>query len=173
MTIDGQEVTVIITDKDTLLIADLGDISITSKRTFASKEEYALYNRYRRYANVVYPYATDAIRIFKELEQVTKDMKPRQQRKHIRRLQKELKDEFELPLKNLTKTQGRILIHMIEKELNTPMYYLLKELKNGVTASYWGTAGRLYGYNLKRGYVVGDDPILDIVLEDFDINRGN
>ncbi len=173
ITINGQVVTAIITEHDTLYIADLGDVSITSKRHFESKDEYDLYMRYRRYANKVYPYAVDAIRIFRELEDVTSTMKRGEQRKHIRRLQKELKDQFEDPLKNLSRTQGRILVHMIEKELQTPMYFLIKDLRNGFTASYWHTAGKLYGYNLRKGYVVGEDAILDIVLEDFDISHKN
>lgn len=169
--IDGQVVTAIITEDDTLYIAELDDVSVTSKRHFGSKDEYALYMRYRRYANKVYPYAVDAIRIFRELEEVMQTMKPREQRKHIRRLQKELKEQFEDPLKNLSRTQGRILVHMIEKELQTPMYFLIKDLKNGMTATYWHTAGKLYGYNLRKGYIIGEDPILDIVLEDFDISH--
>ena len=171
ITINGQVVTAIITEHDTLYIADLGDVSVTSKRHFKSKDEYALYMRYRRYANKVYPYAVDAIRIFRELEEITRTMKPRDQRKHIRRLQKELKDQFEDPLKNLSRTQGRILVHMIEKELQIPMFFLIKDLKNGLTANYWNTAGKLYGYNLRKGYIIGEDPILDIVLEDFDISH--
>lgn len=173
ITINGQVVTAIITEDDTLYIADLGDVSVTSKRHFKSKEEYDLYLRYRRYANKVYPYAVDAIRIFRELEVITGTLKPKDQRKHIRRLQKELKDQFEDPLKNLSRTQGRILVHMIEKELQTPMYFLIKDLRNGLTAGYWNTAGKLYGYNLRNGYVIGEDPILDIILEDFDITHRN
>ncbi len=169
--IDGQVVTAVITEEDTLYIAELGDVSVTSKRHFKDKNEYALYLRYRRYANKVYPYAVDAIRIFRELEEVTQSMKKGRQRKHIRRLQKELKDEFEEPLKNLSKTQGRILVHMIEKELCTPLYFLIKDLKGGLSATYWSTAGMLYGYHLRKGYIVGEDPVLDIVLEDFDISH--
>ncbi len=169
--VDGEIVTAIITEGDTLYIAELGDVRITSKRKFNSKEEYALYLRYRRYANKVYPYAVDAIRIFRELEEITHSMKRRHKRKHIRRLQRELKDEFQDPLKKLSKTQGKILVHMIEKELDKPMFYLIKGLKGGVTANYWNTAGKLYGYHLRKGYVVGEDAIMDIVLEDFDITH--
>jgi len=169
--IDGQVVTAIITEDDTLYIADLGDVSITSKRKFASKKEYALYLRYRRYANKVFPYAVKAIRIFREVEDITSNMKPRHQRKHIRRLQRELKSEFEEPLKTLSKTQGKILVHMIEKELCQPLFYLIKGLKGGLTANYWNTAGKLYGYHLRKGYIVGEDPVMDLVLDDFNITH--
>ncbi|NND07576.1 MAG: DUF4294 domain-containing protein [Saprospiraceae bacterium] len=169
--IDGQVVTAIITDDDTLYVAELDDVSITSKRKFASREEEALYRRYRRYATKVYPYAVKAIRVFRDVEEVTKEMSKRKQRRHLRKLQKELKKEFEDPLKSLSKTQGRILVHMIERELETPLHFLIKELKGGLTATYWSTAGSFFGYHLKRGYIQGEDPIMDIVLADFDVTH--
>ncbi len=169
--INGEVVTAIITEDDTLYMAELDDVSITSKRRFKSREEEALYRRYRRYANKVYPYAVKAIRVFRELEEVRNSMSRRRQRKHTRKLQRALKKEFEDPLRKLSKTQGRILVHMIERELNSPLHYLIKDLKGGLTATYWSTTGSLFGYHLKKGYIKGEDPIMDIVLADFDVTH--
>ncbi len=155
---------------DTLIVADLENVSISSLRSFGDPDEFRRYRRYRQYAAKVYPYAVEAIRIFRELEASTEEMNNRQRRKHIKRLQKELKEEFEDPLKRLTRTQGMILIKMIEKELDTPMYFLIRDLRNGLTASYWNNASRLYGYDLKEGYIPKADPILDAVLNDLDIS---
>lgn len=155
---------------DTIIMASLDDVSISSMRMFDSPDDLNTYRRYRRYAYQVYPYATEAIKIFREVEYATNNMKDRKRRKYIRQLQKDLKDEFEDPLKKLTKTQGLILFKMIEKELDTSMFDLLKDLKGGLSASYWGTLGRLYGHHLKDGYVRGEDEILDLVLDDLDIS---
>ena len=172
ISLGGEIVTAMITDDgDTLLFADIEDIYISSPRTFKNRQEEFLYNRYRRYAAIVYPYAAEGIRIFREVEDATENMSSRKRRRTIKRLQKELKKEFKKPLKNLTKTQGRILVKMIERELDRPFYDLLKDLRGGITATYWQTLGRMYGYNLKEGYIVGDDPILDIVLLDFNISK--
>jgi len=54
--------------------------------------------------------------------------------------------------------------------LDVPIYEVIKELKGGATATYWSTLGKLYGYTLKDKYEPGKDPILDLVLQDFDIN---
>lgn len=155
---------------DTLILASLDDVTVSTPRSFNSDEEYRRFRRYRRYALTVYPYAVQAIRIFRELENETEDMKKGARNKHIRHLQKEMKDEFSDPLKDLTKTQGMILIKMIEKELDTPMYYLIKDLRSGLTASYWGAVGKLYGHNLREGYIEGQDPVLDAVLNDLDVS---
>ena len=170
--IEGNILTQIITeDGDTLLVAHLDDVSVTSPRKFKSREDYLLYLKYRYYANSVYPYATEAIRIFRETEYATENMKKKERKKYIKQLQKELKEEFEDPLKNLTKTQGKVLVKMIERHLDTPMHNLIKNLRGGFTASYWSSLSRFYGYRLKQGYVEGEEPILDAVLQDFDLTH--
>ena len=65
--------------------------------------------------------------------------------------------------------QGKILVKMIERELDTPMFSLVKSIKGRFTAFYWNQFSKLYGYRLKNGYAEGENPILDIVLQDFDI----
>lgn len=171
MSINGQVVTAYIDEcGDTIILAELDDVSITSMRTFESREDRLKYNRYRRYAVKVYPYATEAIRIFREVESETQGMKKRQRRRHIKKLNKELKEEFEDPLRKLTKTQGYILFKMIERELETPLYKLLKNMRGSFTAGYWNTIGYFNGYHLKDGYIRGEDAILDAVLDDFNIS---
>ncbi len=170
VSINGQVMTALITNGDTLIMADLEDVSITSPRSFENAEEYKKYLYYRRCANKVYPYAREAIKIFKEMEVATANLNKRKRKKHIRKLQKDLKKEFSDPLKKLTRIQGQILVKMIENELDTNMHRLLKDLKGGFSAGYWHQLSKIYGYNLKRGYVVGDDPIMDALLQDFDIS---
>lgn len=168
--VDGTAVLAVITGEDTVYIADLDMYTITSLEKFEDDEEYKRYLLYRRHAVKVYPYAREAIKIFREMEEETKHLSKRKRKKHIKQLQKELEEEFEDPLKNLTRTQGQIMVKMIEKELNTPMYSLLKDLKGGFNAMYWGTFSRFYGYRLKHGYERGEDRVLDAVLDDFDIS---
>lgn len=174
VTINGRVLPFMVDENgDTLILARLDGVTVSSPRTFKDREEYNQYNRYRRYAAKVYPYAVEAIRIFREVEAETQGMKKkRHQKKFIREKQKELEVKFEEPLKSLTKTQGKVLIKMIEKELDTPLYFLIKDLRSGFTATYWNTIGVLYGHNLRDGYIVGEDPILDAVLNDMDISAG-
>ena len=155
---------------DTLIIAELSDVSISSPEVFANEEEYKLYRRYRIYAQRAYPYAVDAIRIFRETEYMTQNMSKRERRKYIKRLQNELETKFEEPLKKMSKTQGKVLIAMIEREIDAPVYDLIKDLRGGLTARYWATLAGFYGHHLKRQYTEGDDRILDAVLDDFDIS---
>ncbi len=156
---------------DTLILAGISTISISSPRKFANTDEYLKYLKYKRYAALVYPYAKEAIRIFREAEYVTQTMKKRKRKKYLKKLSEELEKEFEQPLSKLSKTQGKIMIKMIEKELEQPMFDLVKQTRGKWKAFYWNQFSKLYGYRLKDGYNEGDNPILDIVLQDFDISH--
>ncbi len=168
--INGEWAPAIIADGDTLILLELDEVTFSAPRQFKDKEEEAKYNKYKRYAAIVYPYAVKAIKIFAETEYVTRNMKNRQKRKHIKRLQKQLKEEFEEPLKKLTKTQGYILVEMIENERDESMYDLIKSLRNGFSARYWQTMGKFFDYDLKDKYEYGEDHILDMILEDLDVS---
>ena len=93
--INGQFVSALISEGDTLYFTDLGNVSISAPRTFDSRDDYMRYLKYRRYAAKVYPYAKQAIRIFREAEHVTATMKKRKRKKYLRKLSKELEKEFE------------------------------------------------------------------------------
>jgi hypothetical protein len=169
--INGQEYTAIITENgDTLIMADIEDISITSLRSLENDEDYLKYLKFKRYAAKVYPYAKEAIKIFREQEYATQNMKKRQRKKYIKELEQELEEKFETPLKKLTKLQGKILIKMIERELDENMYDLLKGLKGRISAFTWHNMGKLYSYDLKEGYQEGKYKILDAVLQDFNVS---
>lgn len=168
--IDGQMVDVLLTEKDTLIIANLDNVRVSSPRTFDNTKDYYRYLKYRRYAAKVYPYAKEAIRIFYDAQYATENLKKRKKKKYLRKLSKELQREFEEPLKGLSKTQGKILVKMIERELDQPMHELIKMTQGKLKAFYWNQSSKLLGYRLKTGYIVGQNPILDIVLQDFDIS---
>lgn len=172
ITLAGQVVMALITEgNDTLLIADLEDVQVTSPRKFQNSEDYRRYMKYRRYAAIVYPYAVEAVRTYRQIEENTGGIKKRKRRKYIRNKKKELKEEFKGPLSKLTKTQGFLLIKMLEKELDVVMYDLIQDTRGGLNAFTWNLLGNLNGYSLKEGYKRGKDPILDMVLDDYDISH--
>lgn len=170
MTLNGEVVTVLIQQGDTIIIADIDNVNISSPRRFDNSDDYNRYMRYRRYASDVYPFAKEAIRIFKEAQYVTQNMNKKKRKKYLAKLSKELEEEFENPLKRLSKTQGKILVEMIERELDTPIYDLIMMTRGKLKAFYWNQSSKLYGYRLKEKYERGQNPILDVVLQDFDIS---
>jgi len=167
---DGRVMRVHIDGSDTTVVARIPEVVVKAPPVFADDEEYRQYMRYRRYAMDVLPYAIEGIRLYREYQRETEDMKKGQAKKYAKHIQKDAREDFTDPLKDLSRTQGKILVKMIENHLNTPMYDVLRDVRGGFTATKWQTVGRLYGYDLKEGYVPGKDKILDMILDDFELN---
>jgi hypothetical protein len=155
---------------DTIILADLGEMTVSSFQSFDNEDDYKKYRRYKRYAYQVYPYAAEAVRIFREVEKATEEMRKGKRHRLVKDLQKELSEKFEKPLKQLSKTQGLVLMKMIERELDVPMFSLIKDLRGGFVATYWSAFASFYGHHLREGYERGKDPILDVVLDDINLN---
>jgi hypothetical protein len=158
-----------ISKNDTLLVGNIPDIVVKDMPHFKTHEEYTTYLRYKRYAEKVYPYAVQAVKAYNELQQETKDLGFFARRRVVKDKQHELKSKFEDPLINLTKGQGKVLIKMIERKLGKPMYKVIDDSKGSFTAAYWNVLGNMNGYKLKDGYKLGEDRILDLVIDDYNI----
>lgn len=165
--IKGQIYSVLISDGDTMVIADMDYINISSIRLFSNDFEKRKYYSFKKKSRKVYNYAQEAIQIYKEYEFVkSQDMKKKELKKEVKRLEKELKDKFESKLKHLTKLEGKIMIKMIEKETGRTMYEIIRDIRGRFTAFYWHNFSKLYDYDLKEGYESGKYPIFDGVIND-------
>ncbi|MEM7102319.1 MAG: DUF4294 domain-containing protein [Bacteroidota bacterium] len=169
--IDGEVFQVLIENNDTIILASLTDVSFAMPKEFKSKEEARHFRLTRARAVKVYPYAVKAIAVFRDIQEFSKDHKKRQNKKYIKQLHKDLREEFQKPLKNLSRSQGKVLVEMIERELGISTFKLIKQLKGGFKAVYWNNAAKLFGYKLKKGYDPEEDPILEMVLATFDISH--
>lgn len=169
-TINGYVVKILVINGDTLPVVDLDFIQVSQVRSFKNRNERKLYNQWRTYAAKVYPYAAEAVHLYRQHEAETKDMRKRKRRKSARKKEKSYRPKYEKELKNLTKTQGYILIKMIERELDAPFYQVIRELEGRWAAFKWQAMGRWYGFNLKSGYDPKDNPMLEIILDDLNIS---
>ncbi len=153
---------------DTVFVMSLWPVRITDRRQFKDPDERRQYLLYKNAARKVYPYALEAIEMYEDYQDETAGMTKRQRRRFMRHEHHELKEDMTDQMKSLSKTQGKVLIKMIEKEVGKPFYEILRETRGGMTAAYWNNMGKLYGYDLKEGYQPGADPLLDEVFLDYD-----
>jgi hypothetical protein len=156
---------------DTTFVMSLWTVRIAQKRSFKDQDEQRQYYRYVRACRKVYPYALQAIQLYREIQEETQDMSKGKRRRFIRREHKELKEDFKEQMKNLSKTEGKVLIKMIERQTDRSFYQLISETRGGTTASYWNTLGKFWGYDLKEGYQPGAEPLLDDALLDYDFGE--
>ncbi|MCK5857231.1 MAG: DUF4294 domain-containing protein [Bacteroidales bacterium] len=143
----------IIIDGDTVPQINLAAIYIVGHKKFATKKAERRYYRLVRYVKNVYPYAKLAGEKLRDYDQILRatDSK-RERRKIMKRVEKEIRADYEGKLRKLYVGEGKILVKLIDRECNHSSYVLLKELRGGVSATLWQGVGRLFGYNLKVRY---------------------
>jgi hypothetical protein len=127
------------------------------------KKDYKNFRRTVYNLKKVYPYTQIAKIKLLELETKYELAVNAKEKKAIaKQLEKELFAEFEAPLRNLTISQGRMLIKLIDRETGRTSYSVLKEFKGGVKAVFWQGIAKLFGNSLKAQYdKLGDDKILE------------
>lgn len=138
---------------DTFLTCTLQEVVVVSRRTFKDPLEQARFNQLKRNVIIVYPYAKAAGDLFRDInEQLAHMDKKKERKKYVKEREKELDQLYENSLKNLTVTQGDILVKLISRETGISVYDLIKEFKNPVSAFYWNKLSGFFGYSLKQDY---------------------
>lgn len=164
----GAWATLEIVNGDSTFLMSLHPARLVAKRKFKDLDEQKQFRRYIWAAKRVYPYAVQAVALYQEIEEETEGMNKRKRKRHIKHEHQELKEDLTERMKNLSKTEGKVLVKMIERELDMPFYDVIKTTRGSTTAAYWNTLGKFWGYDLKQGYHLGDDPLLDEVFIDYD-----
>jgi hypothetical protein len=167
----GAWATLEIVDGDSTFLMSLHPARIVAPRKFKDLEEQKQFTRYRWAARRVYPYAVQAVEMYRDIQEETSEMNRRKRKKYIRHEHKELKEDLTDRMKNLSKTEGLVLVKMIERELDMSFYQVIKSTRGVTTATYWNTLSKLYDYDLKEAYQHGQDPLLDEVFIDYDFGR--
>jgi len=151
-------------DGDTLPLVLLAPVAVVANQKRDYVAEYK-YKRLKKHVIKVYPYAKEAARIIKEIDAVTMDIeKKRKQKKYIKQLEKDLKKNFEDELRKLTISQGKVLTKLVSRETGLSTHELIKEYKSGITAAFWQTIGKKFGYDLKHHY----NPLTDVQDKDIE-----
>lgn len=122
-------------------------------RVFKNKKEAAKWDRLKYNVKKVYPYAILASAKLKEYDRLlAKIPNENERKKYMKLAEKQLKDEFGKELKNLTMTQGRILIKLVDRETGKTTYDIVKDMRGSFSAFMWQGVAVLFSSNLKDDY---------------------
>jgi hypothetical protein len=158
---------------DTLRIVNLPVIDVFGAVDPRQSENLKKYLKLRRDVLRAYPYAKLASQQLQLINDSTQKIRSnRAKKRYIKETEQELKAKFEKDLKNLTYSQGRILIKLIDRETGSTSYKLVKELRGSFQAFFWQSFARLFGTNLKSEYdPAGEDLVIESIVQA--IERGD
>ena len=149
---------------------EIKGVTITANPRFVKKSDYRKYERLVNNIKRVYPYAI-MVRI--RLSKVNIDMRnlkgDKERREYIKSVEKDVFGEYEDDMRQMTITQGRLLIKLIDRETQNTSYDLIRAYRGKLTAAFWQGIARIFGTNLKEEYdAYGDDAVIEMIIRDID-----
>lgn len=147
---------------DTVLMVHLRGPEITDSRIFSDSMRWR-YNKLKQNVQVVLPYLDKATQLYSNANGF--DNK-KAKRKYLDKQEEALRDAFKDKLKDLTVTQGKLLVKLVSRQTGRPLYDLLKEYESGFTAMKWQTWAKLNGYDLREQYDPQADHNLELIMRD-------
>lgn len=163
---DGIVMLAEVIDGDTVPVKYLPYVTIVEERRFMSDYERRKWERLKKNVKKVYPYAKLAGQLLEkyqvQLDTVTSE---RQRKKYFKKIEQELKAEFDDDLRKMTTTQGRILIKLIDRETGESSYEIVQEFRGNVSAFFWQGLSRMFGQDLKSRYdPYGEDADIENII---------
>lgn len=151
---------------DTVWVIQMRTVYCFPRIKFKSKKEEAYYWKLVRDVKKTLPYAKlvkSALLETYEYIQTLPDEKTRNN--HLKRMEKELFKEYKPVLKQLTYSQGRLLIRLIDRECNQSSFELIKAFLGSFRAGMWQTFGSMFGVSLKSEWEPeGKDAMLERIV---------
>ncbi len=142
------------------------EVVIVATRIFKTPEEKAKFNRLRYNVLKVMPYAMFARNRYAQLQRDLALAANKKDQKALKKaFEKEIMTMFNQQIKDLTITQGGILIKLIDRETGSSSYELLKEMKGGLSAFFYQSVARLFGNNLKNKYDTQEDRDIEAIIQ--------
>jgi Domain of unknown function (DUF4294) len=156
----------VIYEGDTIPYVTLEPITCYADRVFKNQRQKAAWDRLKYNVKKVYPYAILAAAKLKEYDRILAALPESERKQYTKTAEKQLKDEFGKELENLSLTQGRILIKLIDRETGKTTYKVVKDMRGSFSAFMWQSVALLFDNNLKDQYdAEGEDKNIEQAIK--------
>jgi hypothetical protein len=160
-------------DGVTLPEVEIKEVTVLAHPSITNKRDLRKYERLVYNLKKVYPYAF-MVRI--KLNQVNEDLmtvKSEKERKdYLKTVEKNIFAQYEGDVREMTITQGRLLIKLIDRETQNTSYTLIRDYRGKVAAAFWQGIARIFGTNLKEEYdPYGADVIIEYIIQEIEAGR--
>ena len=152
----------IIEGNDTIYIDEIQASRAFAKLPKQKGKDWRKYYRLLHNFSKAYPYALVARKLVIEADStIAADrLRGAKREKYISGVQKELFDVFEGQMRNLTVSQGALIMKLVDREVGKSSYNIIKGYKSGITAGFWQGVAKMFGSDLKKPYDPEGEDIL-------------
>lgn len=158
----------IIEGNDTIYIDEIQASRAFAKLPKQRGKDWRKYYRLVHNFSKAYPYALVARKLVVEADStIAADrLRGAKREKYISGVQKELFDVFEGQMRNLTVSQGALIMKLVDREVGKSSYNIIKGYKSGITAGFWQGVAKMFGSDLKKPYdPEGEDMLTEELVQ--------
>ncbi|MBQ7940930.1 MAG: DUF4294 domain-containing protein [Muribaculaceae bacterium] len=138
---------------DTVLMLVFYPITVYPHEKFKNKKEEQFYWKTVRDVKKTLPYAklicTTLLETYEYLETFSTK---KEKEEYLKQFEKAIFEQYKPIMKKMTKSQGKMLLKLINRETNQSSYNIVKAFLGSFRAGFWHTFGRFFGVNMKSGY---------------------
>lgn len=164
--IGGYLVPMCIYEGDTIPCGRIPTVYIFKPLKFKNKREQMEYYKLVRNVKKVYPIAREINKTIIETYEYLQTLPNEKARqRHIKRVEKGLKEQYTLRMKKLSFAQGKLLIKLVDRQSNQTSFELVKAFMGPFKAGFYQTFAALFGASLKKEYdPEGEDRLTERVV---------
>lgn len=136
------------------------------------KDSQAMYDfkKLRRNIIKVLPYAKLAAFKLQLMEDNLKKIeKKRDKKKYMKQVEKEIKKEFMKEMRNLTMSQGKLLLKLIHRETGKTTWEIMGNYSNNLDKFFWQAIAKTYNSSMKVKYDPQRDYQIDFIIRKLEL----
>lgn len=155
-----------VTGQDTTYLAFLQDVYVYPKMVFKNKSQERFYWRTVRDVKKTLPFAKLITEDMKVADAELLKLETKKDRKRWwRQYERYLFRKYESEFRNMTASQGQMLMKLMDRESDKTSYELIRQYRGKASADFWQFVAKLFRNDLKEGYDGNDkDQIIERVI---------
>lgn len=151
---------------DTIYRASLHDVYVYAPLKFKNKQQERFYWKTVRDVKKTLPYAKlISMEMARADIELAKLETKKERKRYWRSKEKELFRTYEKDFRNMTASQGQMLMKLMDRESSRTSYQLIQQYRGKASADFWQFIAKLFKNDLKEGYDGADkDRIIERVI---------
>lgn len=130
----------------------MDELILRNKPRFNNQLDQNYYYFLNKKLNRVYPLFVTALEQYEDIQGELTNLDKGEQRKYVFDRQKNLADQYEKQLRNLTTTEGKVFAKLMNRATGKTVFEIIKELRGGWSAFWWNVKGNIADVNIKAPY---------------------
>lgn len=138
---------------DTVCMVVFNPIYVLPQENFKNSKEEQFYWKTVRDVKRTLPYAKlICVTLLETYEYIETFPTQKEREEYLKEMEGEIFKQYKPIMKTFTKSQGKMLLKLINRETHQSSFHIVKAFLGSFRAGFWQGFGRLFGVNMKVGY---------------------